>query len=96
MTGAHVWNRVPHSALEMQSPYKRYCGVVADMSQIRVAETPAFAHIKTQRHVGVLGGKSFQVILSDRRNSPELIVYLGLLHFCCKNSNMCGVVISYQ
>ena len=47
MTAAHVSNRVPHSALKMETPYKRLYGVEADLSYTRVIGTQAFVHIDT-------------------------------------------------
>ena len=45
-TAAYVGNRAPHSALNMQSPYKMLTGTEPDVRILRVIEARAFVHIE--------------------------------------------------
>ena len=45
-TAAYVGNRVPHSALNMQSPYKMLKGTEPDLRILRVIGARAFVHIE--------------------------------------------------
>ncbi|CAM9978444.1 unnamed protein product, partial [Sphacelaria rigidula] len=45
---AYLMNRVPHSALNMESPFKRLNGVEPELSHLRVIGARAFVHIEVQ------------------------------------------------
>ena len=46
-TAAFLGNTAPHSAIDMQSPYKMLHGTEPDLRLLRVIGARAFVHIKT-------------------------------------------------
>ena len=48
MATSYICNRIPHSTLNMETPYKKLYGNDADLSHLKIIGTRAFVHIKTQ------------------------------------------------
>ena len=47
LTAAYLSNRSPHSALGMETPYKKLYGKEADLSLLKIIGARAFVHIET-------------------------------------------------
>ena len=47
MAASYIWNRVPHSALNMETPYKNLYRKDADLFHLKIIDARAFVHIKT-------------------------------------------------
>ena len=47
LTAAYLSNRSPHSALGMETPYKKLYGKEADLSILKIIGARAFVHIET-------------------------------------------------
>ena len=52
LTTTHLCNRVPHSALKMETPYKVLYGKEADLSHLKIIGSRAFVHIKDSTKLG--------------------------------------------
>ena len=52
MTASYLCNRIPHSAPEMETPYKMLYGKDADRSHLRIIGARAFVHIKDANKLG--------------------------------------------
>ncbi|CAN0341510.1 unnamed protein product [Ascophyllum nodosum] len=52
LTTTYLCNRVPHSALEMETPYKVLYGKEADLSHLKIIGSRAFVHIKDSTKLG--------------------------------------------
>ena len=52
MTASYLCNRIPHSALEMETPYKMLYGKYGDLSYIRIIGARAFVYIKDSNKLG--------------------------------------------
>ena len=46
MPASYICNRIPHSALNMETTYKKLCGEDADLSHLNIIGATAFVHIK--------------------------------------------------
>ena len=58
LTAAHLCNRMPHSRLDMETPFKRLYGKEANLSHLNIIGARAFVHIKdiTRSTIGGGGG----------------------------------------
>ena len=52
LTTTYLCNRVPHSALKMETPYKVLYGKEADLSHRKIIGSRAFVHIKDSTKLG--------------------------------------------
>ena len=52
MTASYLCNRIPHSALKLETPYKMLYGKDADLSHFRIMEARAFVHTKDTNKLG--------------------------------------------
>ena len=52
LTTTYLCNRVPHSALKMETPYKVLYGKEADLSHLKIIGSRAFVHIKDSTKLG--------------------------------------------
>ena len=52
LTTTYLCNRVPHSALKMETPYKVFYGKEADLSHLKIIGSRAFVHIKDSTKLG--------------------------------------------
>ena len=52
LTTTYLCNRVPHSALKMETPYKVLYGKKADLSHLKIIGSRAFVHIKDSTKLG--------------------------------------------
>ena len=46
LTATYLWNRMPHSGLDMETPFKRLYGKEANFSHLKIIGARAFVHIK--------------------------------------------------
>ena len=46
LTAAYLCNRMPHSGLDMETPFKRLYGKEATLSHLKILDARAFVHIK--------------------------------------------------
>ena len=46
MIASYICNRIPHSALNMKTPYKKLYGKDADLSHLKIIRARAFVYIK--------------------------------------------------
>ena len=49
LTAAYVCNRMPHSGLDMEAPFKRLYGKEANLSHLKIIGARAFVHIKNAK-----------------------------------------------
>ena len=72
LTPAYLCNRMPHSRLDMETPFKRLYGKEANLSYLKITGARAFVHIKDAKHLepkswkGMLCGFSKDEALSYR------------------------------
>ena len=52
MAASYICNRIPHSALNMDTPYKKLYGKDADLSHPKIIGARAFVHIKNPNKLG--------------------------------------------
>ena len=52
MAASYICNRIPHSALNMETPYKKLDGKDADLSHLKIIGVRPFAHIKNPNKLG--------------------------------------------
>ena len=52
MAASYICNRIPHSALNMETPYKKLYGKDADLSHLKILGVRAFIHIKNPKKLG--------------------------------------------
>ena len=52
LTTSYLCNRVPHSALKMETPYKVLYGKEADLSHLKIIGSRVFVHIKDSTKLG--------------------------------------------
>ena len=52
MTAPYICNPIPHSALSMETPYKKLYGKEADLSHLRIISARAFIHIRNPNKLG--------------------------------------------
>ena len=52
IAASYTCNRIPHSAPNVETPYKKLCGKEADLSYFKVIGARAFVHIKTANKLG--------------------------------------------
>ena len=52
MTASYISNRIPHSALNTETPCKRLYGKDADLSHLKIIGARAFVHIKNPNKLG--------------------------------------------
>ena len=52
MAASYICNRILHSALSMETPYKNLCGKDADLSHLKIIDARAFVHIKNPNKLG--------------------------------------------
>ena len=52
MTASYICNRIPHSVLNMETPYKKLHEKDADLSHLNIIGAKAFVHIKTPNKLG--------------------------------------------
>ena len=77
MTASYICNRIPYSALNMETPYKKLYGKDADLSHLKIIGARAFVHAKNPNkleHVsweGMVGGFSETESNSYRIWNPE-------------------------
>ena len=55
MTASYTCNRIPHSALNVETPYKKFYGKDADLSYLKIIGARAFVHIKKKAKPHVVG-----------------------------------------
>ena len=46
LTAAYLFNRMPHSGLDMETPFKWLYGKEVNLSHLKIIGARAFAHIK--------------------------------------------------
>ena len=72
LTAAYFCNRIPHSGLDMETPFKRLCCKEANVSHLKIIGARAFVHIKGAKKMepksweGMLCGFSGDEALSYR------------------------------
>ena len=49
LTAAYLCNRMPHSGLDMETPFKRLYGKEANLSHLKIIGARAFGHIKNAK-----------------------------------------------
>ena len=59
LAASYICNRIPHSVLNMETPYKKLYGKDADLSYLKIIGARAFVHIK---HPNKLGHTSWEGI----------------------------------
>ena len=52
MAASYIFNRIPHSALNMETPYKKLYGKDTYLSQLKIIGARAFVHIKNPNKLG--------------------------------------------
>ena len=52
MAASHICKRIPHSALTMETSYKKLYGNDADLSHLKLIGARAFVHIKNPNKLG--------------------------------------------
>ena len=52
MVASYICNRIPHSALNMETPYKNLYARHADLSHLKIIGARAFVHIKNMNKLG--------------------------------------------
>ena len=52
MAASYICNRIPHSALNMDTPYKKLCEKDAGLSYLKIIGARAFVHIKNPNKLG--------------------------------------------
>ena len=52
MAASYICNRIPHSALNMETPYKKLYGKDADLSHLKIIGARAFVHINIPNKLG--------------------------------------------
>ena len=52
MAASYICNRIPHSALNMKTPYKKLSGKDAELSHLKIIGARAFVHIKNPNKLG--------------------------------------------
>ena len=57
LTAAYVCNRMPHSGLDMEAPFKRLYGKEANLSHLKIIGARAFVHIKNAKNFNPSLGK---------------------------------------
>ena len=71
LTAAYSCNRMPHSGLDMETPFKRLYGKEANLSHLKIISARAFVHIKNAKK---LKPKSWEGMLcgfsEDEARSP--------------------------
>ena len=71
LTAAYLCNRMPHSGLDMETPFKRLYGKEANMSHLKTIDARAFVHIKDAKKLEL---KSWEGMLcgfnEDEKRSP--------------------------
>ena len=78
LTAACLCNRMPHSGLDMEAPFKRLYGKEANLSHLKVIGARAFVHIKDAKKLnpkswkGMLCGFSEDEALSYRVLNPTI------------------------
>ena len=62
IAASYICNRSPHSALNMETPYKKLYGKDADLSHVKIIGARAFVHIKNPNK---LGPTSWEGVVGD-------------------------------
>ena len=52
MVASYICNRIPHSALKMETPYKKLHGKDAVLSHLKIIGARAFVYIKNPNKLG--------------------------------------------
>ena len=52
MAASYICNRIPHSALNMETLYKKFYRKDADLSHLKIIDAKAFVHIKNPNKIG--------------------------------------------
>ena len=74
MTASYLYNRIPHSSLKMETPYKTIHGKDADLSYLRIMDAGAFVHVKDANKLGHTPWRRNGMQLQPERE--QLISYL--------------------
>ena len=60
MAASYILNRIPQSALNMETPYKKLYGKDADLSRLKIIDVRAFVHVE---HPNKLGHTSWEGVV---------------------------------
>ena len=77
LTAAYLCSRMPHSGLDMETPFKQLYGKEAYLSHVKIIDTRAFVYIKNAKNMepksweGMLCGFSEDEALSYRVWNPQ-------------------------
>ena len=52
IAASYIFNRIPHSTLNIETPYKKLYGKDADLFQLKIIDARIFVHIKTSNKLG--------------------------------------------
>ena len=69
LTAVYLCNRMPHSGLDMETPFKRLYGKEANLSHLKIVGARAFVHIKDAKK---LEPKSWEGMLCGFSDDEEL------------------------
>ena len=66
MAASYICNQIPHSALNMEMPYKYLYREDADLSYLEIVGARAFVHIKNPNKLGHTSWEGMVCGFSDR------------------------------
>ena len=52
MAASYICNRIPHSAMNIETPYKKLYGKDADLPHLKIIGARAFVHITNSNKLG--------------------------------------------
>ena len=70
LTAAYLYNRMPHSGLDMETPFKRLYGKEAKLSHLKIIGARAFVHIKNANSWNPSPGKERCAASARTKRSP--------------------------